>query len=301
MIENEYLEIEILDDIVDDIQKKCCDQEVYNLSAKYQFPMELVSSEFVKIREAQASKWISKDPSKEMYFTHGQYYHNREGQDFIVKELKNKPTSRRAILCAVEDTSAIMTKGDDPIPAFLILQFRLIERTLYVTAFFRAIEVCEFLSINIAEICLHCRHIYQSIPLITDVKLALFSSSAYGVENFNCCTKAKIDSISSAEIGSILTEKDIKTIVNLLEDKRRYSTYDLDGIKSVLDIIGKYRDFYTVYVIDLFNQYYDALMNEQKLHKVTNDEMKLSSARKTSQNLLDSLLQEIRKKEKKNE
>ncbi len=194
----------------------------------------------------------------------------------------------------------VMKKGDDPIPAFLVLQFRLIKDTLYVTAFFRAIEVGKHLPINITEICLHCQQIYKKIPSITTVNLAIFATSAYYDKNFNRCTKAEMDYLLPEKIGAILASRNYTKIIELLEEKRRNTSYDLQGINAITNIVEDYTDFYNSYVIKLFKDYKNALEKEEALHKATNNQEKLSKSREKSQEKLNCLIKSLKSEEEKN-
>jgi thymidylate synthase len=89
-----------------------------------------------------------KPPS--LYINHGEYI-TSDGIVHIINELKLKQTSNRALLSLINQED-IIGSGDNPIPSFMVLQFSLEGEELYVTTYFRALEVANFLNVNLEEI-----------------------------------------------------------------------------------------------------------------------------------------------------
>ncbi|HOV27839.1 MAG TPA: metallophosphoesterase [Pseudobacteroides sp.] len=158
-----------------------------------------------------------------LYYNHGQYmkYNNITAIDFIIKELKSKATSSRAIIPLI-NFEMVVKSGDGFLPSFDLVQFGFLaeDRThLLATLYLRALEVRHFLKINLCEIYLMCKQIADEIRSIERININIFAFKAQYKETFGCFKRAEIDRIDESEIVLLLKE-DLKSIVHLLEEKR---------------------------------------------------------------------------------
>src|SRR5207249_4972474 len=112
----------------------------FNLLLSYELPIAVLNSPFVSANRDKAEKWIADPAPKELFFSHGQYFRGQRGVEHVIQELSRKRLSRRALLTTLE-MDTLLAGGDLPVPAFSILQFCIDQNVLYVTAYFRALEV----------------------------------------------------------------------------------------------------------------------------------------------------------------
>lgn len=149
-----------------------------------------------------------------MYFSHAQYY--KDGIQHIIEELKLKPTSNRALysLLSQQDISG---SGDEPIPSFMTFQCSIERGVLYCTASFRALEVGNFLKINLEEIRQSLVEICNSLPAVETVRLHIFAFHVY-VRNVAAAAlrRPMIDVTSSLDLMRLMQKGDVRTLDQLL-------------------------------------------------------------------------------------
>ncbi|MDO9031991.1 MAG: hypothetical protein Q7V09_16310 [Hydrogenophaga sp.] len=170
----------------------------------------------------EAAQWRQKDPTRDMYFSHGEYY--GDGIQHIIDELKVKPTSNRALysLLAQRDISG---KGDDPIPSFLTFQCSIEHSVLYCTATFRALEVSRFLKINLEEIRQNLVEICNALPAVVTVHLHIFAFHAYvRTSAAAALRRPKIDVTSEAQLLRHMQKGEVRTLDELLGGYERSTT-----------------------------------------------------------------------------
>lgn len=293
MLRIKYKKINDLQVIVNDAIKECEKDESINLILPYEFNIDILESKFVKSYENKAKEWISDNPGEDMYFTHGKYYFGKVGQEYIANELKIKPTTRRAILNAF-NMEELFNSSDTPIPAFIVLQFRIIGKILYLTAFFRALEVSEFLPINLTEICLHSKEIRRKNIEINRIRLCIVATSAHIIDEFTCLRKAEIDYMEEAEIGVLVADKEKSELIRLLYDKGRHTSYlDLKGISALIIALNRKKDAYPAEVLIYAKNFKESIEKEKNERKITNSKKRLLPLRKKSREDLDKLIQVI--------
>jgi len=151
----------------------------------------------------EAAKWRLLVAPVELYFSHRQYY--GDGVQHIVRELKDKPTSNRA-LYSLLGQNVISGSGDEPIPSFMSLQCQIEGDTLYCTCCFRALEVGKFLLVNLEEIRQTLVEIQMGVPHFSKVHLTIFAFHAYVDANRRPLTKPEIEVISSIQLLTLLTK-----------------------------------------------------------------------------------------------
>ncbi len=156
--------------------ERAANKEVFNWNWTVDIPA--ADLEKVKMTDVtnEAAQWRDPTPAADMYFTHAQYY--GDGIQHIIDELKDKPTSNRA-LYSLMSQKVISKSGDNPIPSFLTFQCSIEKEVLYCTATFRALEVGNFLRINLEEIRQNLVEICTKLPVIEKIHLHIFAFHAY--------------------------------------------------------------------------------------------------------------------------
>jgi hypothetical protein len=232
---NEYKEISNLDVIIDDAKKNCEGQElVYNMILRYAFDSKLTDHPFEDLFLEQALKWQRPQEPKELHFNHGRYIHRYgDGIKYLVDQLKNKRNGNRAIISLI-NMKDIIHSEDCPIPSFMVSQAGINDTNLYFTTYFRALEVFNFLPINITEICLIIREIKREIVNIKRVYFCLHTFRAYYLPEFDCLKRAEIDRLEPGIISSYLHAGDKERIRGLLKSKMKASSViEIGGIQEI--------------------------------------------------------------------
>ena len=160
----------------------------------------------------------------------------------MIKELKNKEDSNRAVISLI-DSKKIIGTGDKPIPSFLILQFSFenSKRKLICAAYYRALEVSRFLPINIAEICLIIDQLQSAFGGIEEFQLTIHAFLAKIIPNFNCLKVAEIDlEKNRGLISAAFYNKDYKKLIHFLRSKVPNDSYIcLDGVTELYNVSGQ--------------------------------------------------------------
>lgn len=202
--------------------KKCKEKPVTNLILYGIFPYEEVNSEFVKMNDEIAAKWQNPSKPEDLFINHGEYIHKYgDGKEFLVDELRRKKDSNRACLSLI-NMEDIINSSDDPIPSFLILQFGFPEGALnkiLVTAYFRALEVSQFLQINLAEISQNIRFLKGKFPSIKYFELTLIAFRAHFISQFHCLKKTSIDIADPVDIAIAVDRKELPQLREWLDSK----------------------------------------------------------------------------------
>lgn len=175
-----------------------------------------------------------------LHYNHGQYmqYKGTPAINFVIDELKSKATSSRAIIPLI-NFEQVVNSGDSFLPSFDIVQFGFQEedkKQLYVTLYLRALEVNHFLKINLCEIYLMCKKIYEQIRSIDSIDITVIAFRAQYKSEFGCFKRAIMDSISQSKI-LLLLQNNIKGLVDLLIEKRNlYETViETNGMNNLLE------------------------------------------------------------------
>jgi hypothetical protein len=226
-----------------------CSPERYNLDLQYELPIAVIDEPFVRSYEARAELWLKEETPASQHLSHGRYFRGELGREYLTQELQRKRTSQRALLSLIcmddllgRHPERTTSETDAPLPAFLILQCAVVERVLYMTAYFRALEVVEFLPINLAEVALHCRRIRSHFPELVMLRLAVFAFRAYAEPGFRCLQKATVDTIHPIRLHKSVEAHDFETLRRWLAEKKQPdSAIVLDGLQALresLDLIS---------------------------------------------------------------
>jgi hypothetical protein len=175
----------------------------------------------------------------ELYFSHAEFYGDA-GIEYIKTELQQKPDSNRAVLSLIS-TKDIVGKGDDPIPSFLVLQFALAEQYLYVTAYFRALEVEQFLPVNLEEVRLIASQLRRRGLSFSRVRLAIFAFRAYANAAQGVLVRPQLDieAEESWKISDLMTQP-VSVMIDMLREKQTHATaVDLRPFETMLVILRR--------------------------------------------------------------
>ncbi|WP_369045767.1 hypothetical protein [Sinomonas sp. P10A9] len=209
------------------VKDLCSNGEVMNLVLSMTVALPILNDPFLKVHLKAARDWQAEKRPPGLHISHGEYMHKYGNSiDYIVEELKRKPTSNRACISLV-DTGAIRDSGDDALPSFLLLQAgfdRASDEALLITAYYRALEVSEFLPINLAEMCLIAQTISERIPSVSSLNLTVHAFRAHIVNGFRAHKRSLIDIVSVDEIQTWVQEDNVQKLSDLLIEKSRPET-----------------------------------------------------------------------------
>ncbi|MSN26316.1 MAG: hypothetical protein GJV46_10670 [Geobacter sp.] len=211
--------VQLAESIVEESAKEYC----INFSVKVRFPISLVLVSELKDVEQLAEDFQNPEKPDHLYLNHGEFI-TPLGVPHVIEELRNKHNGNRAIISLISQND-ILKKGDDPIPSFMILQFSLeADNTLYVTTYFRALEVSKFFRINIEEIRIICNQIYSQLKKIEFVNLHVIAFRGYINPKINTLVRPKIESMRDGKILALLQD-DVGQLADLLKEKLYDTTF----------------------------------------------------------------------------
>lgn len=234
-MEIQYKEVHSLEVIASEAcERIAANQYKINLLLAYELPTQaIVEHPLLDVQET-AKQWAADVCPDNLYFNHGQY--KVGGVDNIINELKEKPSSNRAIYSLI-DQSTIMDSGDKPIPSFMIFQSILDDNTLYCNVYLRALEVSKFLRINLEEIRLNINKISQSTLRFSKVRLVILACRAHHVPNFNPLEKPKLDLMSQYQIMKMMNDNRQDFIRNLRKMSEVHTVLSSQSIKHILELV----------------------------------------------------------------
>lgn len=211
------------------------------------------------VRE-EAEVWRSEAVPADFYFTHAQFY--TDGVKHIIKELKDKPTSNRALYSLISQDH-IREKGDNPIPSFMVLQCQIDDDVLYCTGYFRALEVSQFLKINLEEIRQTLVEIHNGVPRFSQVHLTVFAFRAYIEKNRLPLRRPKLETLQDEELLMLLMDTTaVRVLDSMLRELREavttVSTTKLESLKRILSYNKPHIKIPKELKRPLFNQKLDA-------------------------------------------
>jgi len=190
---------------------------------------ELNAGEITDVAEL-AQKWREPQCPKELYINHGSYF--GDGVQHIIRELRTKPTSNRALYSLIAQDE-ISNSNDDPIPSFLVLQCAIDNRVLHCTTYFRALEVIHFLRINIEEIRLTLVQICNALPDIASCELVINAFRAYTNSQLGTLLRPRLDLMEADELLFELNENPGSFSALLKEKARAQTVVDLTSLRHL--------------------------------------------------------------------
>lgn len=237
-MESKYIKISSLEEIVNYASQGIThDNFTINQTLSFSIPIDVIHKNPLDDVVNDAALWAAKERPKELHINHGEFI--GDGLDHIINELTKKQTSNRALFSLL-DQSKISNSGDNPIPSFMIMQCTIDKEKLYCTAYFRALEVTTFLRINIEEIRVKIKSIYDKLPKFNTVNLTIFAFRSYLNPKINTLKIPEIEGIKEARILRLL-EKTPKKIAEMLDEKCKDSTVvmttSIERIISSLEVL----------------------------------------------------------------
>lgn len=236
---SEFIQIEDFEDIIQQASQIISEPEKeykLNFSLKIEFDVNLTKEPQLLDVVDLAKDFQEVNRPDQLYINHGEYIKS-DGIKHVINELKNKHTGNRAIISLISQDD-ILKSGDNPIPSFMVMQFSLEDQDLFVTTYFRALEVTKFLRINLEEMRLIINKINQSIHTIKLVKLNIIAFRAYIKKDINPLKRPEIELLPERKILKLM-ENQPKEVANLLEDKNSPSTViENNSLKIINDIVN---------------------------------------------------------------
>lgn len=181
----------------------------------------------------KAEQWRNKIKPDDLVINHGSYM--QDGLDHIIEELIRKPSSNRALYSLINQKD-ISGSGDNAIPSFMIFQCAIDPSTniLYCTSYFRALEVCNFLPINLEEMRLNICNILERQNIITKIRFCIFAFCAYYKPNQLPLERCELDKHDSLYIDDLYKKGKWLEIVRLLEEKAQETTViEVKGLETM--------------------------------------------------------------------
>jgi hypothetical protein len=296
MVTLDYKSISSFDEIINDARSACDSAPVHNLVLAYEFSPELVHSQFVKLHEQKAREWQADPHPPNLFFSHGEYFRGEKGIQYVINELKAKSNSRRALL-ALANMEVVIGSGDRAIPSFMTAQFAIESDVLYVTEYFRAVEVGAFLPINVTEAALLIKRITESVRQPRVVRLLMLAFQAHLTPSFHCLERAKVDMLKGGEIGVLVAQEKIAMLIELLEGKRLFeSEIDTNGLNEVLVAVNQCGDQYSLAFKSNLEQLVGVLVQIKTMRNSSSLEANIASLRTSYIGFLDSAIAELRRR-----
>ena len=295
MVIKQYKQIDTFDTIINDASLACSGGPVHNLSLSYEFFPELIYSPFVKVHEKKALEWQADPAPSNLFFSHGQYFHGEKGIQYVINELKAKSSSRRAIL-SLANMDDFIGSGDKALPSFMTAQFAIESDVLYVTEYFRAVEVGAFLPINITEAALLIKRIVEAVSRPRLVRLLMLAFQAHLTPSFHCLEKASIDMLMGGEIGVVVAQKNTGRLIEWLEGKKLFeSEIALHGLEEMLSAVKHCENAYSPSFISSLERSLKMLTEIKAMRGSSSVEATLSRRRDEYLELIDSAISELRR------
>ena len=300
----EYEEITDLEDISRKAIKKIGDQPyLINFDLRVTFAKSLVSSKMSDVYEDALNFQNQTCPSA-LHMNHGQYIHKvGNGIENVISQLKSKHASNRAIISLINQED-IMESKDNPIPSFMILQFSIEDATkLYVTTYFRALEVSKFLRINTEEIRQIIEKILSNFIRLKEVYLNIVAFRAYIDLDINPLKKPKIDLLKERQFLTYLKpEANLENLIGLLEEKKTSSTViEYSSFNSILGWIEDKENSSLIHpnlkkqlVITLFKEIEHILIDLKALREQASHNSSINSKQAEYKAKIEQLVRVIR-------
>lgn len=295
MVEIEYTQIQSFDEIVKEAKDACASGTVQNMVLAYEFTLDLIRSKFVELHRDKAEQWQSEQVPPNLFFTHGEFFRGDRGIKHIIKELREKNDSRRALL-TLGRMDDLLESGDKSIPSFLLSQFAIKSDILYVTEYFRAIEVENFLAINITELALMVEKAIAEIPTPRFVRILILAFQAYRNPSFHCLERASIDMIRGGEVGVVVANRDYKQVIDWLGGKKLFeSQIETCGLEELEAAVHRQSAGYSAHFKTLLRNAILALVEMKKRRGRSSNEASVETLRSTYLGHVDSAIAELRR------
>lgn len=237
---NNYTDSDQLKDITTKAIETVGDNDyILNLNLKFKFKKETLNNAHFPQYEELAKKFQNPTKPEDLALNHGEFI-TKEGVSHVIKELKHKKASNRAIISLISQKE-ILQSADKPIPSFLVLQFTKENDILYITTYFKALEVSKFLKINLEEIRLIIKTITHDIQEINYICLNLHAFRAYAKDNINPFIRIRFHTLSSVSLYNKIKNSPVELIEYLEEAEELSSTTYIEttGFERLLKIFDE--------------------------------------------------------------
>jgi hypothetical protein len=247
-----YLETKVNDPIdqlwfmaVKECEKK---HKIQNLIISGTFPISELENQFIVDKKELAELWQQPFRPSILKFNHGEYLNknNKPALLYLIDELRLKNDSNRACWSLI-DMGSLIDSGDNPIPSFLVLQAGISDdnKTLSITCYYRALEIKNFLPINLAEICLIASQINIAFGYkFENITITMHAFNAYIKDNFTCLNRAIIDTFTEAEIATKIAVNGTgaRWVREMLDEKKDHieSNIEITGIDNLISSVNLY-------------------------------------------------------------
>lgn len=212
-----------LGELVQNARAACRNGPVFNLVLEGRYGMTEFDSSFLRPYVPSAESWQAPTPGPSHYITHGQYIHRHgDGIAYLIDQLVHKPTGNRAVLSLIDMKDLIGSLDTDVRPSFMIFQVGFEEAkkdVIFVTLYFRALEVSKFLPSNLAEAGLILKKIRLHIPEIKAVHVVVHAFRAYEKPDSATLLRSELDSVDDATISGTVASLELRRIHAWLRSK----------------------------------------------------------------------------------
>jgi len=286
-MEVDYKKIEGLEKIVEDATSGIADgSSVFNNYLAYEFDIKLITDSKLADVSEDAKNWADDTCPDSLHFNHGSYLVG--GMKHLTAELNNKPSSNRALLSLISQKD-VSDSGDKPIPSFMIFQTSIEDETLYCTTYFRALEISNFLRVNIEEIRQRLLEVHSSCPRFTKIRLVIFSFRAYHDSLMTPLIKPRFDLLSDIEVYVKLSSNPCE-FGSLIREKSKNSTVVyLDGLLALKESLEK-SDNKPPNVELIINKINISIRNGRKLEDIRLKHSHHDSINQIAENFSNSLI-----------
>lgn len=285
-------------------------QYVLNFNLKLKFKIGLTSNSLADVSDI-AKKFQNESCPKDLHLNHGMYIHKngKDGIKNVIEQLKNNNSGNRALISLINQED-IVDSEDKPIPSFMILQFALENKNkLYITIYFRALEVSQFLRINVEEIRQIIEKIQEHLSSIQNIYLNIISFRAFVRKDINTLLKPEIDLLDQKDILKLLLKKDkdgndknLENLIMLLEEKNNSSSvieyksfeYILDWLEDGAYFNMLHENLRKELIIIILKEIINLMKNLKELRKQYSHGEKIDNKDEEYKQKLNQLIIEIR-------
>jgi thymidylate synthase len=183
-------------ELVEQAKSACAEKPLTSLVLGVQVSFPVLDDVFIHSYIDRGKKWQQPERPKDLYLNHGEYINRHgDGLEFLIQQLKDRPRGNRACI-SLMDTGELIGSGDQPRPSFMLVQAGFSElgrSVLHMAAYYRALEVSNFLPVNLAEMALMSSKIQSEITEIEHLDLTIFAFRAYQTRGFTRLERSKFD------------------------------------------------------------------------------------------------------------
>lgn len=234
-----YQKITNQQEIISNAKEKIGDNPyILNFNLQSRFDISILEDETFPEEARLAQDFQNSSKPDALYINHGEYI-KENGIEHLINMLKGNKNSNRALISLINQDD-IIESADNPIPSFMVVQCSVEDNdTLYLTIYFRALEVSKFLKINLEEIRLIIQQIHKEFIDLKNVNLTIFAFRAYINDTINPLIRPELELLSESRLLKIMEKEAKAELVPLLEEKKSVDStiVDDDSFKKILRII----------------------------------------------------------------